>query len=167
MVDHEDRSAADKFSVSRLRRSMRGTNAAVPSSVHGAPQVRGRGANRAPAQPAAAWLHCELRPRVCAWHAAGQFCACAAAGGAHAARLLPCVTCASQCTSYPASTPPSAAEQDAEESRETLGRLKRMAGFEAQDFDPEVGAGCSTTLRFSMPEGHAPPTPGPGPASCN
>jgi chloride channel 7 len=64
MVDHEDRSAADKFSVSRLRRSMRGTNAAVPSSVHGAPQ-------------------------------------------------------------------------DAEESRETLGRLKRMAGFEAQDFDPE------------------------------
>lgn len=57
MVDHEDRSAADKFSVSRLRRSMRGTNAAVPSSVHGAPQVRGRGANRAPAQPAAAWLH--------------------------------------------------------------------------------------------------------------
>lgn len=64
MVDHEDRSAADKFSVSRLRRSMRGANAAVPSSVHGAPQ-------------------------------------------------------------------------DAEESRETLGRLKRMAGFEAQDFDPE------------------------------
>lgn len=40
MVDHEDRSAADKFSVSRLRRSMRGANAAVPSSVHGAPQVR-------------------------------------------------------------------------------------------------------------------------------
>lgn len=28
--------------------------------------------------------------------------------------------------------------QDAEESRETLGRLKRMAGFEAQDFDPMV-----------------------------
>lgn len=39
MVDHEDRSVADKFSVSRLRRSMRGSNAAVPSSVHGAPQV--------------------------------------------------------------------------------------------------------------------------------
>jgi len=29
--------------------------------------------------------------------------------------------------------------QDAEESRQTLGRLKRMAGFEAQDFDPVVG----------------------------
>ncbi|KAI7845409.1 hypothetical protein COHA_001114 [Chlorella ohadii] len=68
MVDHEDRSVADKFSVSRLRRSMRGSNAAVPSSVHGAPQ-------------------------------------------------------------------------DAEESRETLGRLKRMAGFEAQDFDPEARVG--------------------------
>jgi chloride channel 7 len=27
---------------------------------------------------------------------------------------------------------------DAEESRETLGRLKRMAGFESQDFDPVV-----------------------------
>lgn len=46
MVDHEDRSAADKFSVSRLRRSMRGTNTAVPSSVHGAPQVWGQSALR-------------------------------------------------------------------------------------------------------------------------
>ena len=63
MLDHEDPSVVDKFSVSRLRRSMRGSNRAVPSAVHGAPL-------------------------------------------------------------------------DAEESRETLGRLKRMAGFEAQDFDP-------------------------------
>ncbi len=30
--------------------------------------------------------------------------------------------------------------QDAEETRQTLGRLKRMAGFEGQDFDPMVGA---------------------------
>ncbi|KAL4855536.1 Chloride channel protein A [Chlorella vulgaris] len=63
VLDHEDPSVADKFTVSRLRRARGGRGRGVPSAVHGAPL-------------------------------------------------------------------------DAEESRETLGRLKRMAGFEAQDFDP-------------------------------
>lgn len=39
MLDHEDPSVADRFSVSRLQRSMQGRNRAVPSSVHGAPLV--------------------------------------------------------------------------------------------------------------------------------
>ena len=41
------------------------------------------------------------------------------------------------------------APSTADESRETLGRLKRMAGFEAQDFDPAVrgGAGALRSLR--------------------
>lgn len=62
MLDGNDPQVADKFSMSRLRRSMHGRRP-VPSSVHGAPL-------------------------------------------------------------------------DAEETRQTLGRLKRMAGFEGQDFDP-------------------------------
>jgi hypothetical protein len=40
VLDHEDPSVADKFSVSRLRRSMHGRNRTVPSAVHGAPLVR-------------------------------------------------------------------------------------------------------------------------------
>lgn len=88
MVDHEDRSAADKFSVSRLRRSMRGSNGAVPSAVHGAPQVtRGRGLGsgdaRQPAgraQPAAA-----NETSSCQRHHRKRACRAAAAPAA-----LPC-----------------------------------------------------------------------------
>ena len=35
------------------------------------------------------------------------------------------------------------APETAEESREVLARLKRMAGFESQDFDPGVRACCA------------------------
>ena len=40
VLDHEDPSVADKFSVSRLRRSMHGRNRTVPSAEHGAPLVK-------------------------------------------------------------------------------------------------------------------------------
>lgn len=65
--------------------------------------------------------------------------------------------------------------QDAEETRQTLGRLKRMAGFEGQDFDPLVRAkvlprfhaGCQAFSMSSAAAACATPLPPGGVPWCS